>query len=163
MLSAMAKSMFANPKAALGFAGITIAIAVGGSFAASSFLPETDKPGAVIVESEGEATEPTEAAPAQNVGWSDEGFADDWDDSAVETANGDSFANRSNNLADNIEPTFGDFDPQASASPSNEGENRSRSGSASGRGPRIESRAAPGAPSVRPPGGGSRGTLEAVD
>ncbi len=159
----MAKSMFANPKAALGFAGVTIAIAIGASFAASSFLPDTDKPAAVIVESEGGVTEPTEAAPPQNIGWSDEGFADDWDDSAVETANGDSFSNRSNNLADNIEPTFGDFDPQAGASPSSGNENRSRSGSASGRGPRIESRAAPGAPSVRPPGSGSPRTLEAVD
>ncbi len=165
MLLAMTKTMFANPKAALGFAGVTIAIAIAASFGASQFLPATDEEPQVAQPVEGAPTPAQVNQPPAAVAWADDGsdggFTDDWDDSAVSSANGFNDDNGPGAVNEMEEPSFGDFSPQS----------RERSGapapraraSASSSAPRVVSRAAPDAPELQPPGGRGTGELVAVE
>ncbi len=158
----MSKSMLANPKAALGFAGVTIAIAIAASFGADAFLPVSEQETKVVAETETVPEARAESAPATTVGWVDDGFSDDWNDSAVDTASGNG-PSQDSDVPDELgQPEFDDFTPQTRTSSSTA--NRSPSArSAPTAGPRIQSGAAPGAPPVNPPGGGGSGKLEQVD
>lgn len=153
--------MFANPKAALGFAGVTIAIAIAASFGASAFFPGSDAETEVIAETEAVPETPTKSAPAANVAWADDGFSDDWNASAVDTASGNGSSSNSGNSSEPGESDFGDYTPEErGASSATNRSSSSRPTPASG--PRIRSGAASGAPALNPPGSGG-GELEQVD
>ena len=165
----MSKSMFANPKAALGFAGVTIAIAIGASFAASHLLPSAEEAGPVAAQTEEAGPQEQANRPAAAVAWADEGsdggFSDDWNDSAVDTASDFNNPSASSDANEMEQPDFGDYAPQSRETP------RDRAGSAPPRtrsassspGPRIRSGASSDAPALQPPGGGGSGELVQVD
>jgi len=163
----MSKSMFANPKAALGFAGVTIAIAVAASFGANHFLPSSDQNTPVAAQTEETAPAARQSQPAATVAWADEGsdggFSDDWNDSAVDSANGFNDPSSSSDANEMEQPSFGDFAPQSREASRDRRPSSSRSSAPSSPGPRIESRAAPDAPALQPPGGGGSGELVQVD
>lgn len=163
MLWPMSKSMLANPKTALGFAGVTIALAIGASFAADSFLPQSDEPEEVVEISEAGSAAPAAPAPTAApaaTGWADEGLDDDWNVAAGDAASGNGFANSSSSSDAVQQAEFGDFNPQESAE--NGGERRSQrpARTASGSGPQIRSGAAPGAPPLDAPGNNPSAQLE---
>ncbi|MEP3422805.1 MAG: hypothetical protein ABJN35_13785 [Erythrobacter sp.] len=161
----MSNNMFANPKTALGFAGVTIAIGVAASFGASHFLPTSgqDVEAAEVVEAPAAPTVPATASQAPaTTAWADEEFTDDWNTSAVDTANGFNGPQSADSQSEPGEPTFGDFAPQSRDASRSAGSAR-RGPTRSAPGPVIRSGAAPDAPELRPPGGGGSGELVQVD
>lgn len=158
----MSSSLFANRKNALGFAGVILAIAVVGTYAAGaflSFLEEPDEPQvAVVTESEAPKPAPTQPATTwSDGGFADDGLSDDWGAGAAEPAfNGGRSKNSDAELG---EPDFGDYSPDSVPPGPRAQQGSSRSGSAS---PAVRSGAAPGAPRLEAPGGGGNsggGTL----
>jgi hypothetical protein len=159
-LPAMSKSMFANPKAALGFAGVTLAIAVAASFAASAYLPGTAEQEEVVAETEVTAPAAAPAAPASQVAWADEGFTDDWNESAVDTANG---FDSGSPAAETGQPAFGDYAPSEVTQPEPRENAPVRARPAQTSGPQIRSGAAPGVAPARAPGSNGPGSLEIAE
>lgn len=154
--------MFSNRKTTLGFAGVTVVVALAASFSASTFItapaaPDEAVPEAVIQDA------PIAAAAAPDMAWDDEGFSDDWNSSAVDVAVGNESS------ADEIGETggasvFGDYAGQsenvAHAGPQSAAGSGQRSGSNA---PTITSGAAPGAPPINPPGSNENAALERAD
>lgn len=158
----MSKSMFANPKAALGFAGVTIAIAIAASFAASAFLPQATAEPEVVAQPEAETAKPAPTQPAPQTAWADDGFSDDWNASSVDTASAVGSGNTGPMPSE--QPEFGDY---AGAEDSGAQEDMRRSpaspGASEGTGPRIRSGAAANAPPLERSGGNESAALERVD
>ncbi|WP_299194901.1 hypothetical protein [uncultured Erythrobacter sp.] len=151
----MSKSMFANPKAALGFAGVTIAIAIAASFSAGMFVPGGDAQPEEVTANVVEApSAPQAAAPATS--WAeagdDEDFGDDWSDAATSTASNRGW-NESSSGDEMAGPAFGDYSPETSGAPRQARSSASRSEAASGA--RVRSSASPDAPPLDPPRGGN--------
>ena len=156
MAAPMSKSMFANPKAALGFAGVTIAIAIAASFSVGLFLPADEAEPEVVGNPEAVTEQRTQQPVAPATTWADAGsedsFDDDWSDAATNTASNRTW-NGSSSANELVEPDFGDYSPE-----SQPGSRQARAGSSrssNGSGARISSRAAPDAPPLSPPSGGS--------
>lgn len=141
----MSKSMLANPKAALGFAGVVIVLAIAASFGAGAFLTEAEPREEPIAAAEEEnANVATNApAPAPQAAWGGGSLSDSWSSSAP--ASGMS-SRQDNSAPDEPSPTFGDY----SASASEAGPAISqRAQRPSSKGPKITSGPAPGAPPVK--------------
>ena len=138
----MSNPMFENPKVALGFAGVVVAVALVASVAFKEFSPGSDASGEALAEQQVQAvSQQSQAAlvPTPAKGWA--GDADNTDDWGAPVA-----ASQSGGFAEvpeqtNDAPVFGDH-----VSRSVSGGDRMSSG-----GPKITSSAAPGAPEVRPP------------
>lgn len=146
--------MFANPKAALGFAGVTIAIAIAASFSAGMFVPGGDaQPEEVAPEAVEAPSAPRAAAPVTT--WADAGddgdFADDWSDAATNSGTNRGW-NESNGGDEMPGPAFGEYDPESSGAPR---QARPSSRSAAASGARVRSSASPDAPPLDPPRGGN--------
>ncbi|MFU7529026.1 hypothetical protein [Qipengyuania sp. ASV99] len=159
----MSKSMFANPKAALGFAGVTIAIGVAASFAASAFLPQAAVEPEVVAQPEAEAAKPAPAQPAPQTAWADDGYADDWNASSVDTAS--AFGSGAAGPMPSEQPEFGDY---SGSGAQEDMRSEARGGSATqrsrqGDGPRIQSGAAANAPPLERSGGNESASLERVE
>lgn len=159
--------MFANPKAALGFAGVTIAIAIAASFAAGSFLPGADgqAEGQAVAATETEGTSgpaaAAPAAPAQQMAWSDDEFADDWNSSAVDSATGVAVDSAPSGTG---QPTFSEYSPSETPQSAPSQSNIARSAAPTRTsGPRITSRTAPGVAPPRSPNAGEPGELLTAD
>ena len=155
MGSPMSKSLFANPKAALGFAGVTIAIAIAASFSVGMFVPDAGEDPESVASPE---VAPAPAAPrpaAQTTTWADagaeDGFDDDWGAAATDTV-GNRGWNQSTNGNEMVEPTFGNFSPESSNGPRQASSAPSRGGSGSSAS--VRSGASPSAPPLNPPSGG---------
>lgn len=140
--------MLANPKAALGFAGVVIVIAIVASFGAGAFLPEPEQeeePIAAVEPESGNVAQSAPApAPAQQAAWGGGGLSDSWSSSAsTPTAQA---GERQGGATEGPNPTFGEY----SASNGQQGpKTAQRSQKASNTGPKITSSAAPGAPPVK--------------
>ena len=148
----MSKSMFANPKAALGFAGVTIVIAIVASFSADSFVPSDDAQPETVVEPELTAETRTAQPATQATTWADgggaENYADDWSDAATDSVSNRGWSEQ--NSADEInEPAFGNYAPETSR-PTRQARPSPSSSSAS-----VRSGASPSAPPLAPPSGGN--------
>ena len=141
----MSKSMLANPKGALGFAGVVIAIAIVASFSVDAFLPtsQTEDEQEQAAEAEPEAPPIAQNEPSQPQGtaWGSGALSDSWSASASDTNTSDS---RNEDGGINDEPTQS-FDDYAS-SDEEEGPAPSERSSRPSSGPRITTRAAPSAP-----------------
>lgn len=158
----MSKTMLANPKAALGFAGVTIAIALGASFAAGTFLPGSPAQEEVVAEAEPDAPEARRAEPVQQAVWADEDFTDDWDTSAVDMANGfDSGSSSTRSETD--QPDFGDYNPSGVAQDTPRQNAPAPSAPMQSNGPTITSGAAPGVAPAQAPDARPAGSLEVVN
>lgn len=137
--------MFENPKVALGFAGVVVAVALVASVAFEEFSPG-DEASDETLSAQQSQTAPAAAQQPQAgyasgpaTGWAgDAGVSDDWG-APVSASQGGGFAEVPG--VTNDAPVFGDH------------VSKSYSGGAPDRssGPSITSRAAPGAPEVRPP------------
>ncbi len=157
----MSKSMFANPKAALGFAGVTIAIAVAASFAAGAYLPDGAVQEEAVAQVETPPAPSAPATPAPQMAWADEDFADDWNSSAVDSATGVATDSAPTSTG---EPVFGEYSPSAEQEgPATQSRSPRSSASASSSGPRITTRAAPGVAPARAPNAGEPGELLTAD
>lgn len=142
----MSNPLFENPKIALGFAGVVVAIALVASVALKEFSPSDEAEAAPVVAEQAPAAPAAPQQPAGGFasnaasGWGDDGgAANDWGAPSAAAQTG-GFAEVPE--ATNDAPVFGDH---RSKSLANGAPDRSS-------GPTITSRAAPGAPEVRPPG-----------
>jgi hypothetical protein len=141
----MSNPMFENPKIALGFAGVVVAAALVASVAFKEFSPSDEGSGEALSEQQAQAapavSQQSQAGFASGpaTGWAnDAGATDDWG-APVASSQGGGFAEVPG--VTNDAPVFGDH---VSKTVSNGAPDRSS-------GPAITSRAAPGAPEVRPP------------
>jgi len=138
----MSNPLFENPKIALGFSGVVVAVALVASVAFEEFSPSDETPQEAVAEQQAPANpqqQPGGFASNAAQGWAgDAGAADDWGvPSAASQGGGFSSAQQVTNDA----PVFGDH-----RSKTMDGGGLDRSS-----GPKITSSAAPGAPEVRPP------------
>lgn len=150
----MSNPMFENPKVALGFAGVVVAIALVASVAFQEFSPADEAAPAQVVAEQAQAAPaaPQQAqagiAPSAASGWAgDAGVSDDWGAPSAAVQSG-GFAEVPEQTND--APVFGDH-----VSKRMDG-----GGRVSSDGPTITSRAAPGAPEVRPPETGVRPQIQ---
>lgn len=139
----MSNPLFENPKVALGFAGVVVAIAMVASVALQEFSPsdEAALPAEPVQQAQS-ASQPAAGGVASTAasGWAgDSGASDDWGAASVSEPQGGGFGQPSEMTND--APVFGDH---VSKSVSGGGYDGSS-------GPKITSSAAPGAPEVRPP------------
>ena len=137
----MSSSLFENPKVALGFSGVVVAVALVASVAFQEFSGSDDAPEEEAVASAPAAqAAPQQAqagfAPSPAPGWG--GASDDWGAPSASSQNG-GFSEVPG--LTNDAPVFGDH-----VSKKMDGGGMDRSS-----GPKISTRAAPGAPEVRPP------------
>ena len=147
----MSNSFLENPKVALGFAGVVVAIALVASVALEEFTPGEDETieDASLQQAQAPAQVSQQAAPAPAAatGWAgDAGVSDDWGAPSTAMQNG-GFAGVPEQTND--APVVGDH---VARSVSNGAQDRSG-------GPSITSRAAPGAPEVRGPRSGQQGEI----
>jgi hypothetical protein len=143
--------MFANRKNALGFAGVIVVVAVIASVSAGFFLPLLETQDGPVVEETAEVTPPQSAPTEAATSWNDEEFADDWGNDATGSGAAQNSSRSNSNEID--EPSFGDFSPESTGSAGIASRGSSSSRSSSNR--QVRSGAAPGAPSIRPPGNGT--------
>lgn len=140
----MANELFENPKVALGFAGVVVAIALVASVAFEEFGPSDEVAvGPIITEETTPAPAPITANPSHTAsaeaGWSDaDAVSDDWGAPIASNPSG----GIAEMPAQTINPGAGS--PQVSQPIT--GQPNSRPGS-----PMITTSAAPGAPPVQPP------------
>lgn len=139
----MSNTLFENPKVALGFSGVVVAVALVASVAFQEFSGSDDAPeGAVAAAAPAQAaSQPAQAGFASDAasGWAgDAGATDDWGAPSASSQNG-GFSEVPGPTND--APVFGDH-----VSKKMEGGGFDRSS-----GPKITTSAAPGAPEVRPP------------
>ncbi|MEM1051000.1 MAG: hypothetical protein AAGI28_02790 [Pseudomonadota bacterium] len=157
----MSNSLFENPKVALGFAGVVLAVALVASVAFQEFSPG-EEPGlenTVVEQGSAAPARPTAAqqstsgfASSQSSGWADQGqFSDDWG-LADNAPTSERFVASDVPEGGNNAPIFGD---RASGTASGSRPQRTS-------GPKVTSRAAPGAPPLNPPGAGPVPELTAV-
>ncbi|WP_298305887.1 hypothetical protein [uncultured Erythrobacter sp.] len=144
----MANSLFENPKIALGFAGVVVAVALVASVALDGLVPSEP-----VAEQTAEAETPlqTQATPAASpaAGWaSDSGTTSDW--GAPRSSSQAGFAEAPDDIS---EVPVDDYRPVQTAS-------RARARQAGS--PTITTRAAPGAPEVAPPRSGQSAQIEEV-
>jgi hypothetical protein len=140
----MSSSLFENPKVALGFAGVVVAVALVASVAFKELSPSED------TSAEALTAEQTQAAPQQAqgrapstaaTGWADDGgSAGDW--GAPSTGSQGGFASAP--IATNDAPVYGDHVSRTVSGGNVRGSNS----------PKITTRAAPGAPEVVRPNRG---------
>lgn len=141
----MSNPMFENPKIALGFAGVVVAVALVASVAFKELSPGDAGSGEALADQQNLAAPSVSKqpqagfAPAPATGWAnDAGNTDDWG-APVAASQGGGFAEVPG--VTNDAPVFGDH---VSKTVSGGAPDRSS-------GPAITSRAAPGAPEVRLP------------
>ena len=152
----MSDSPFANPKVALGFAGVVVAAALIASVAFQQFTPGEQASQPATSEATATAQAPAQQAPgglAQQgaTGWAgDAGVSDDWG-APVQSAQNGGFSGVAEQTND--APVFGDH---VSRTVSGGGYDRSS-------GPKITTSAAPGAPKVVPPSRGARPQIAVTD
>ncbi len=165
MSEGMSISLFANPKAALGFAGVTIAIAVAASFGVGAFLPgednEAESPAVEEAASQPASeparvasTGPAAAGSAWGSGGSGNGWGAQFDDTTkpTSTVSEPSLEDSPGSQAD-----FGSFEPDRQEGRSNRRTRPPQSG------PAPRSRAAANAPPLPPPAGGPAPALETAE
>ena len=149
----MSNPMFENPKVALGFSGVVVAVALVASVAFKEFSPSDASSGEAIAEQQQVQAAPAVSqqpqagfAPAPATGWAgDAGATDDWGAPVAASQGGFAEVPEQTNDA----PVFGDH---VSRTVSNGATDPSG-------GPKITSRAAPGAPEVRPPQNGPQAEI----
>lgn len=139
----MSNPLFENPKVALGFSGVVVAVALVASVAFQEFSgsDEADQEAVAAAPAAQTAPQPAQAGFASNEasGWAgDAGATDDWGAPSASSQNGgfSEVPGRTNDA-----PVFGDHVSKTAA-----GGRIDRSS-----GPKITTSAAPGAPEVRPP------------
>lgn len=140
----MTNPLFENPKVALGFAGVVVAVALVASVAFKEFSGEDEAAASPVV---AQQAAPAPAAPQEATagfgsnaasGWGDDGGgSNDWGAPSAASQGGFAQAPEATNDA----PVFGDHRSKSMAT--------SRPDRSSG--PTITTSAAPGAPEVRPP------------
>lgn len=139
----MSNPLFENPKVALGFSGVVVAVALVASVAFQEFSASDGDPEEAIAAAPAAQAAPQQAqagfAPSPAPGWAgDSGATDDWGAPSASSQNG-GFAEIPE--ATNDAPVFGDH-----VSKKMDGGGADRSS-----GPKVTTSAAPGAPEVRPP------------
>lgn len=158
----MSNPLFENPKVALGFGAIVLAGGLMAAVAFNELSPEDPGADPVVAATEAETSSSNEGSSGYSDddsgfaddggGWADgEGFSDDWGTGVIGNGRADPNQDGATSTAD--APEFGDF---ASDGPSQGGRPAETPG--------VKSGAAPGAPAIRPPGGGpAQGQLTQVD
>lgn len=136
----MSNPLFENPKVALGFSGVVVAVALVASVAFQEFSGSDEAPQEAVAAAPATQAAPQQAqagfAPSSAPGWG--GASDDWGAPSASSQNG-GFSETPG--LTNDAPVFGDH-----VSKKMDGGGIDRSS-----GPKITTSAAPGAPEVRPP------------
>ncbi|MEP0392344.1 MAG: hypothetical protein ABJ205_10150 [Erythrobacter sp.] len=149
----MSNQLFENPKVALGFSGVVVAVALVASvafqeFSGSDKAPQGTIADATVAEPAPQQTQAAGFAPSADSGWGgDAGATDDWGAPSVSTKS-----------SDIEEATVGTpvFTDHASKRTYGSGAGRSS-------GSRVTTSSAPSAPKVRPPETGFKPELQVVD
>ncbi|MEO1221026.1 MAG: hypothetical protein AAFY42_06705 [Pseudomonadota bacterium] len=145
----MSTSLFENPKVALGFAGVVVAVALVASVAFKEFSPSEDASEPAVAAEQAQAAQatPQQAQSSAATGWADDsGVAGDW--GAPSSGSQAGFA--SGPIATNDAPVYGDHVSKTVSGRTSQGSN----------GPKITTSVAPGAPEVVPPSRGSTPELK---